>query len=174
MPKKLLKRYLSLAKESCVSNSVHIFYLLFCPHVPLCRRVAQTQLQRVARKCILKLSGRKQTSQKGDRRNLPRLQFTSLDTWPPPSSHSLTPSHSVYLSNDFAKYAQKWQTAMPQYAAPKWTRTGSANSAQLRRSRIQVELAGGEDEKERDADWTQKKLAPIKWERETDRAALKS
>lgn len=57
-------------------------------------------------------------------------------------------------------------TATPQYAAPKWTLTGSANSAQLRRSGRQVEGEGGEGGAVGDvADWQcepKKMLAPIK------------
>lgn len=57
-------------------------------------------------------------------------------------------------------------TATPQYAAPKWTLTGSANSAQLRRSGRQVEGEGGEEGAVGDvADWQcepKKMLALIK------------
>lgn len=54
-------------------------------------------------------------------------------------------------------------TATPQYAAPKWTLTGSANSAQLRRSGRQVGGVGGAVGDV--ADWQcepKKMLAPIK------------
>jgi len=48
-------------------------------------------------------------------------------------SPSRLPRMPVCLSNDFAKYAQKCQHQHPAIWCPKWSVTGSANSAQLGR-----------------------------------------
>lgn len=90
-----------------------------CPTVPLLRDAAAASITKMHFKTLHE----KQTSQKGERR------LATGETWlglavhwtldqascPPSFSFSLLLLHfppsllCVYLSNDFAKYAQKWQ-----------------------------------------------------------------